>query len=1570
MVQQLVGSSSLGLGKLIDGKNQFIHIRYSANANGLNMTTEIQADTKYIGIATNSSETAPTSPSDYSWGRFVGTPGASSYTWIRYSSNADGSNMTAIPNEETKYIGVAITSEDSAPTDYTQYSWALFKGSDGRGVKKTEVSYQKSTSGTVIPTGSWLASIPSISDGEYLWTRTLFFYTDGTTTSTYNVSRNGISGLGIARADVHYQKSTSGTTVPIGTWTVTIPAVEANEYLWTRTTITYTDDSTSVSYSVGKMGADGKDAQLLYLTASSQIQAFDEDDQPKTIQPITISAKLQNASGTATFVAIPYIGNTAQTPITLGGTGNDRTLLPSQWTDPKWTIVAITATLGSLTDTVSIHKLKDGEKGEDGADGSPGVGVESATITYAASTSGTVHPTDGWSETIPSVPSGQYLWTRTVWLYTNGMSETSYSVSMMGERGPQGPQGDQGNDGLPGKDGVGVRSTVITYGLSDSETTQPTSWSAQVPTLMKGKYLWTKTVWSYTDSTSETSYQKTYIARDGNDGTDGLPGKDGVGIRSTTITYAVSESGTIKPVGGWSTTVPAVPSGQYLWTRTVWTYTDDTSETGYSVAKMGERGPQGPQGLQGIQGPKGDQGIAGRPGADGLTSYTHIAYANSADGTKDFSVSDSNRIYIGVYVDFNATDSTSPSSYQWSLIKGADGADGAPGKPGADGRTPYFHTAYANSADGSSGFSTTDSNGKLYLGTCTDYTQADPTDYRAYTWVKIKGEQGPQGIQGPSGANGQSLYTWLKYADDANGSGMSEAPDGKKYIGLAYNRPIPTESSNPKDYTWSLIQGENGVNGIDGKTYYTWVKYADTSTGGGLSDNPTGKKYIGLAYNKTTATESTNPGDYQWALIKGDKGDQGIPGTPGADGRTPYFHTAWADSSDGREGFSTTVSLGKKYLGTYTDFTSADSTDPTKYKWTETSNAIEQEIAYAWSEDGKDRFTRVKPEPNIARLYSLLDWGTTVDGVPRSQVNNLKPTNVSSNEQRYTRTSTSNAYLLTSSQNTPDYSGMTDRSRTSYANYRIGDKILFSFDYKGPNNGVHVTRWRMSLDGSKITRKYIGTTTYRATLPDGYTRVWAYITVNEGDIDYAFEISSEFFGSAVGDSALIRNLRISKSNATDESIMPIYTTNPQDDYDNSTPRYIGRSLKDSTNPADFTWEPNPERKPWTAYAQGLNGEGFSLVPYGENFIRNSDFTNGLSNWRGNTSSFIISQESGDNLVTATITGQNSVGVKASLFGTTIPVKPNDYIIISGWFRGKAIESKYFFIAEAYDSNGGRVQYNDIVTNSTWLVWSTPVADNTWSKFYLRWKITNVNAVSAGFRYVSFHNGTYSYKKWKLEADTPDGKPTPWTPAPSEDPLGATPKYVGTAALPYTDYTKYAWTLNTDYTQDQIDQANENISNKVDQDAYDQDKSVIYDDINKKLDDEEFREFQKIMNELKGSYDSFVGEGGRYEQELKNSLEREQAIVKEFGNKVNQLNFINTYIRESEEGLVIGAKNSPMQMLLSKDSLSFMDGGQTVAYFSNQSFYINRGAVVESLQVGVHKLTKVGNEHTVIQYIPQ
>lgn len=326
-------------------------------------------------------------------------------------------------------------------------------------------------------------------------------------------------------------------------------------------------------------------------------------------------------------------------------------------------------------------------------------------------------------------------------------AEVTFTEVVDGERGPKGDKGDRGNDGLPGKNGVGIKNTTVTYGLSDNETTQPTNWAANPPALVKGKYLWTKTVWTYTDDTSETGYQKTYVARDGNDGNNGIAGKDGVGIKKTTITYAVGTSGTTAPTTDWNSQVPNVPAGQYLWTKTVWTYTDNTNETGYSVSKVGEkgekgdkgeRGAQGERGPQGLQGPQGIQGIPGVKGTDGKTQYTHIAYADNTIGG-GFSQTDTNKPFIGMYQDFNAIDSQNPQDYRWSKWKGSDGRDGIPGKAGADGKTPYVHFAYADSADGRDGFSLTQNGSKRYLGVCTNFNQADSTNPADYTWNDMTG---------------------------------------------------------------------------------------------------------------------------------------------------------------------------------------------------------------------------------------------------------------------------------------------------------------------------------------------------------------------------------------------------------------------------------------------------------------------------------------------------------------------------------------------------------------------------------------------------------------------------------------------------------------------------------------------------------------------------------------------------------------------------------------------------------------------------------------------------------------
>lgn len=320
-----------------------------------------------------------------------------------------------------------------------------------------------------------------------------------------------------------------------------------------------------------------------------------------------------------------------------------------------------------------------------------------------------------------------------------------------------GLNGRDGRDGIAGKNGVGIRGTTVLYGISVSDSIAPGTWSQTPPKLIQGQWLWTKTIWAYTDNTNETGYQKIYIARDGNSGVDGIPGKDGVGIHSTAITYAKGVSGTVPPTTGWVSQVPSVPSGQYLWTKTVWSYTDNTSETGYSVSKIGEQGAKGDKGdtgPQGLQGPKGDQGIPGIKGADGKTQYTHIAYADTVSGS-GFSQTDTDKAFIGMYQDFSTTDSRNPQDYRWSKWKGSDGRDGIPGKAGADGRTPYVHFAYADSADGRTGFSLTQDGTKRYLGICTNFDKTNSTIPADYSWndtagsVSVGGRNLLKGSKGP-----------------------------------------------------------------------------------------------------------------------------------------------------------------------------------------------------------------------------------------------------------------------------------------------------------------------------------------------------------------------------------------------------------------------------------------------------------------------------------------------------------------------------------------------------------------------------------------------------------------------------------------------------------------------------------------------------------------------------------------------------------------------------------------------------------------------------------------------------
>lgn len=571
---------------------------------------------------------------------------------------------------------------------------------------------------------------------------------------------------------------------------------------------------------------------------------------------------------------------------------------------------------------------KDGAVGPQGPTGDDGVSVISITPYFAVNASSTTPPDSGWITAQPVRTNGQYLWRKDTTKFSNNTTSTTIPFVITGDKGDTGPQGIQGLQGPQGNQGIqgpagpkgndGSSGKTSYFHIKYSSVASPTSSSQMTET--PSVYIGTYVDYTETDSTDPTKYTwARFQGIQGAQGTQGIPGTNGVDGKTSYLHIKYSNDG-----GKSFTANSGETAGDYIGQCVDFNSNDPTNVDSYTWSKI--KGEQGPQGIKGVA------------GADGVSSYFHIRYSQNANGNP-MTDSAENAVYIGTC---STTSNTAPSSYvsyKWSKIKGdtgSKGEQGIQGPKGSDGQTSYLHIKYSDD-----GKTFTSNNGETpgkYIGTYVDFSEADSAVFNKYSWVKI---EGPQGVQGPKGADGKQYYTWLKYADTPT-SGMSDSPTGKAYIGLAYNKTTATESSNYSDYTWSLIKGEKGDTGIqgpkgtDGKTTYTWVKYATSASGANMSDDPSGKTYIGLAYNKTTLTESTSASDYTWSLIKGDKGDKGDDGT---------VHSATAPSDKTKLWFDTTDNLLKYWNGTTWEVTNdfaGDINDMKQNITTEYTSAINQ----------------------------------------------------------------------------------------------------------------------------------------------------------------------------------------------------------------------------------------------------------------------------------------------------------------------------------------------------------------------------------------------------------------------------------------------------------------------------------------------------------------------------------------------------------------------------------------------------------------------------------------------------
>lgn len=363
----------------------------------------------------------------------------------------------------------------------------------------------------------------------------------------------------------------------------------------------------------------------------------------------------------------------------------------------------------------------------------------------------------------------------------------------------------------------------------------------------------------------------------------------------------------------------------------------------------------------------GDQGIAGEPGKDGLTSFFHVRYADVPNPTANQLRKDTGK-YIGTYVDYILEDSTDPTKYTWRKFQGddgEDGADGTPGENGANGETSYLHIAYATSADGKTGFSTTNAVDKTYIGQYVDFTKADSANPAKYHWSKfqgpkgdkgdpgeqglrgLQGDKGDQGIQGPKGADGKdgkTTYFHIKYSAVSNptsASQMTETPS--KYIGT-YVDFTQTDSDDPKKYSWQQLEGSqgpqgkqgiSGTNGADGKTSYLHIKYSNDGgkTFTGNSGEDIGA-YIGTCVDYAK-DDPTSVGTYKWAKIKGEAGAKGDKGDTGKGVKSTsvayQVSTSGTTVPTGTWSGSVPSASAGQYLWTRTIITYTDDTTSTIY---------------------------------------------------------------------------------------------------------------------------------------------------------------------------------------------------------------------------------------------------------------------------------------------------------------------------------------------------------------------------------------------------------------------------------------------------------------------------------------------------------------------------------------------------------------------------------------------------------------------------------------------------------------
>ena len=724
-----------------------------------------------------------------------GQNGTSAYVHIAYANSSDGRVDFSLTESNRKFIGQYSDSKQYGSEDPTKYRWSAIKGEDGQSFVSAEEQFYYSTSQTELIGGEWFVGNVVYQPDKFLWKRWKCTYANPSeikyTKAIFDNTWNEIDAkIGVIHTQVSQANTQSKEAVNKATQAQT-DASKANQLANTANTQSseakqlaqdantstgktqkqidaikgdITDSKKQIQDAVDKANANASEIATVKETYATKVDLTTESKSIHADVTTEIEKKVGELSTTVSetyasksdLTTLEGSVNTQfkQTADTISTHASSIEKLQSDTTQAQLDITeatkkatqAQTQASTALSNAQSAQTLADEAKKK--AD-SAQLNLDSANKELADAKANLETVTGRVDATEGEITKAQTRLTNAESAVKKAQTDASTAQSNAqtaidnAKAAQTTADTAKANAEQAQKDLNALTNRVTKTETAIKQNSEKITIQAESVTEIKG-------IASSANSNASSALNKANSLTDrANSGE-----FDGRGVASTTVEYQASTSGTTVPTGTWSPTIPTVAQGSYLWTKTTTNYTSGTPTVGYSVARMGvngakgdkgETGQTGPQGIQGPQGVKGETGLQGPKGATGPQG------PKGADGkSPTVSVSKSGNTTT---ITVNNPDGTKTSQ----TVK--DGTNGTPGKDGATGKTTYFHVKYSN--DGGKTF--TSNSGETvgdYIGTYTDFVEADSTSVSSYTWAKIKGAQGPtgatgpQGIQGPQGVKG------------------------------------------------------------------------------------------------------------------------------------------------------------------------------------------------------------------------------------------------------------------------------------------------------------------------------------------------------------------------------------------------------------------------------------------------------------------------------------------------------------------------------------------------------------------------------------------------------------------------------------------------------------------------------------------------------------------------------------------------------------------------------------------------------------------------------------------------